>query len=122
MLQEEPTSTMKCPACGQPVPEAALFCPNCGRTNVSTDFGSSGSSYFSTATEAPPAEALPEMPPAPEEAIASAPTPVAAPPAPERELPAREAGRLVAAKVAIYGDRPPRDMDGAPEDAAREFR
>ena len=38
------------------------------------------------------------------------------------ELPASEAGRLVAAKVAIFGSLPPRGMDGAPEGARREFR
>jgi len=38
------------------------------------------------------------------------------------ELPASEAGRLVAAKVVIFGDRPPRGMDGVPEGTVREFR
>jgi hypothetical protein len=41
-------------------------------------------------------------------------------------LPAAEAGRLISAKLAVYGDRPPRNfLDGGqpgPSGPVREFR
>jgi hypothetical protein len=38
------------------------------------------------------------------------------------ELPRAEAGRLVSARFAVGGSRPPRGMDGVPAAAVQEFR